>query len=64
MIWNAVVRVKSSMSAMLLVHRHVVAGGQPAQVAADEVRPRVGQRGGRGRHVIGQVCGAGRVGGW
>src|SRR5580704_10827855 len=34
-----------------LVHRDVIAGGEPAQVPADEVRPRVVQRDGRGAHV-------------
>src|SRR5258708_31527025 len=40
-----------------LVHRDVVAGGEPAQVPADEVGPRVGHRGGRGGHVPGDVLG-------
>src|SRR6266496_3717769 len=36
---------------VLLVHCDVLAGGEPAEVPADEVGPRVGQRGGRGGHV-------------
>src|ERR1700733_10587144 len=36
---------------VLLVHRDVLAGGHPAQVPADEVRPRVVQRDGRGAGV-------------
>src|SRR5260370_24475089 len=36
---------------VLVVHRDVIAGGEPADVPADEVRPRVGQRDGRGAHV-------------
>src|SRR5439155_21143952 len=42
---------------VLLVHRDVVAGGQPAEVAADQVGPRVGQRDGRGTHVPDDVLG-------
>src|SRR6266542_3804723 len=40
---------------VLLVHVDVVAGGEPAEVPADEVLPWIGQRGGRGRHVAGHV---------
>src|SRR5262249_36632977 len=40
-----------------LVHGDVVAGGEPAEVPADEVGPRVGQRGGRGLDVPGNVLG-------
>src|SRR5690242_9477708 len=42
---------------VLLVHRDVVAGGEPAEVPADEVRPRIGQRDGRGAHVPDDVFG-------
>src|SRR5437660_8544212 len=42
---------------VLLVHRDVVAGGEPAEVPADEVGPRVVQRDGRGLHVPGDVLG-------
>src|SRR6185437_15758714 len=38
-------------------HRDVVAGGEPAEVPADEVGPGVGQRDGRGGHVPGDVLG-------
>src|SRR5215204_6509252 len=40
-----------------LVHHDVLAGGEPAEVPADEVGPRVGQRGGRGGDVAGHVLG-------
>ena len=40
-----------------LVDRDVVAGGQPAQVAGDEVGPGVGQRDGRGADVPDDVLG-------
>src|SRR6266480_5160966 len=42
---------------VLLVHRDVVAGGEPAEVPADEVCPRVVQRNGRGAYVPGHVLG-------
>src|SRR5690242_2971645 len=42
---------------VLLVHRDVLAGGEPAEVPADEVGPRVVQRDGRGAHVPGDVLG-------
>src|SRR6266516_5575059 len=42
---------------VLLVHRDVVAGGEPAQVPADQVGPRVVQRDGRGAHVPDDVLG-------
>src|SRR5262249_58661725 len=40
-----------------LVHGDVVAGGEPAEVPANEVGPRVRQRGGRGGDVPGDVLG-------
>src|SRR5712671_5001605 len=42
---------------VLLVHRDVLAGGEPAEVPADEVGPRAGQGNGRGGHVPGDVLG-------
>ncbi|MCW2895257.1 MAG: hypothetical protein JWO75_4746 [Actinomycetia bacterium] len=48
-------RAGLDVSDVLLVHRDVVAGGQPAHVPGDEVRPGVGQRDGRGPHVADNV---------
>jgi hypothetical protein len=45
------------VSDVLLVYGDVVAGAEPAQVAGDEVPPRVVQRGGRGGDVPGNVLG-------
>src|SRR6185437_15950159 len=42
---------------VLLVHRDIVAGGEPAEVPADEMRPRIRQRNGRGAYVSGHVLG-------
>ena len=40
---------------VLLVHRDVIAGGEPAYVPGDQVRPGVGQRDVRGPHVADHV---------
>src|ERR1700730_4278484 len=50
-------RARLDVGDVLLVHRDVVAGGEPAEVPADEVGPRVVQRDGRGAHVPGDMLG-------